>query len=94
MKRSFFNVPVVLLLIIFSSFFIEILNKLCYIKCESNFSIFLQTEKAGTPVSKPTTPTSSGSTTPGPSSGLKHGECIDVYVCRSYIYLSLSTVQP
>jgi len=39
----------------------------------SNSSKPKETEKAGTPVSKPTTPTSSGSTTPGPSSGLKHG---------------------
>ena len=44
---------------------------------ESSFDIrFFQSEKAVTPVPKSSTPTSSGSTTPGPSAPLKPGAVI------------------
>uniref|UniRef100_A0A2C9K2T8 Groucho/TLE N-terminal Q-rich domain-containing protein n=1 Tax=Biomphalaria glabrata TaxID=6526 RepID=A0A2C9K2T8_BIOGL len=50
-----------------------------------------ESEKAGTPVSKPATPTSSGSTTPGPSAGVKHGY---PFMQRSGANMSASELSP
>uniref|UniRef100_A0A0B6ZXR9 Uncharacterized protein n=2 Tax=Arion vulgaris TaxID=1028688 RepID=A0A0B6ZXR9_9EUPU len=50
-----------------------------------------ENDKAGTPVSKPATPTSSGSTTPGPSVGVKHGY---PFMSRSGVNMSSSELSP
>ncbi|XP_059175390.1 transducin-like enhancer protein 4 isoform X1 [Physella acuta] len=50
-----------------------------------------ENEKAGTPVSKPATPTSSGSTTPGPSAGVKHGY---PFIARSGANMNSSELSP